>query len=97
MVENTTTVLLTNISNDYLYFHRHRFVIESPEIAIPCLVILFIASVLGTFGNVLILIAVKRTKQLHNVESVLIVNLAISDMYVTAVADPMSIVGKYNA
>ncbi|KAJ8301991.1 hypothetical protein KUTeg_020978 [Tegillarca granosa] len=92
MVENITTVPLTRV--DYVYFHRHRFIVESPEIAIPCLIILFIASVLGTFGNVLILVAVKRTKQLHNVESILIVNLAISDMYVTAVADPMSIVAK---
>lgn len=76
-------------------FERHEFLNNSPGIAIPVLIVLTAACVVGTFGNVLILMSVATTKELQNVESIFIVNLACSDLYVTMVADPMSILGKY--
>lgn len=76
-------------------FDRFEFMQSSPAVAVPLLVILFFASVLGTFGNILIVISVATTKELRNVESIFLVNLAFSDLYVTMIADPMSIIGKY--
>lgn len=75
-------------------FGRHGFLRANPWTAIPSVAVLSVASLGGTFGNVLTLLSVALCKDVRNVESVFIVNLAISDLYVTAVADPMSIVGK---
>ncbi|XP_046568437.1 melatonin receptor type 1B-B-like [Haliotis rubra] len=77
-----------------LTFGRHEFLTIQPEIAIPILFILGLATVAGTLGNGLILVSVATRKSLHNVESIFIVNLACSDLYVTAIADPMSIIAK---
>ncbi|XP_071083595.1 melatonin receptor type 1B-B-like [Haliotis cracherodii] len=77
-----------------LTFERHEFLTIQPEIAIPILFVLGLATVIGTLGNGLILVSVATRKYLHNVESIFIVNLACSDLYVTALADPMSIIAK---
>ncbi|KAL3851850.1 hypothetical protein ACJMK2_015552 [Sinanodonta woodiana] len=93
-------VIHANISNDSihiamgageLYYLKHQFLNSHPHIVLPCLVILVVASVVGTAGNILILLAVARTKELRNVESFFIVNMACSDLYVTLIADPMNI------
>ncbi|VDI28886.1 Hypothetical predicted protein, partial [Mytilus galloprovincialis] len=81
-------------STDNLYFRRFEFIQDSPVSAILSMIFLTIASVVGTFGNIIILMIVSKTKELKQVQSVFIVNLAISDMYVTLIADPMSIVEK---
>ncbi|XP_052090330.1 melatonin receptor type 1B-A-like [Mytilus californianus] len=81
-------------SKDCLYFRRFEFIQESPGFAILSILLLVIASLVGTFGNFLILIVVSKAKELRQVQSVFMVNLAISDLYVTMIADPMSIVGK---
>lgn len=73
-----------------------EFVDTWPGLAIFLLIVLCIASLLGTLGNVLILVSVATQKELQNVESVFIVNLAMCDLYVTVLADPLSIVGKRN-
>jgi hypothetical protein len=36
-----------------------------------------------------------RMKELKKPRSVFIINLVIADIYVTLIADPMSIIGKY--
>lgn len=95
VLNNSTSVdigVVSVIASDV--FNRHEFLNGSPGIAIPVLIVLTAASIIGTFGNVLILMSVATTKELQNVESIFIVNLACSDLYVTIVADPMSIVGK---
>jgi len=76
------------------HFGKYEFIQATPGFAILCIVLLTLASVVGTFGNVLILIVVSKTKELRQTQSIFIVNLAISDMYVTLIADPMSIVGE---
>lgn len=75
-------------------FGRHEFISSSPGTAIPTLIILVVATVIGTFGNIVTLILVCTRRVIRNVEKVFIVNLAISDMYVTSFADPMSFIAK---
>ena len=74
-------------------FDRYEFVSESPAVVVLVLVVLVIAALIGAFGNILILVAVCRSK-MKSLEYIFIGNLAISDLYVTMVADPMSIVGE---
>lgn len=76
------------------YFGQYEFIQDTPGLAITCIALLTLASVVGTFGNVMILIVVSKTKELRQTQSIFIVNLAISDLYVTLIADPMSIVGE---
>jgi hypothetical protein len=71
--------------------NAHR-IYDAPGIALSCIVLLMLASDVGTFGNIMILIVVSKTKELRQTQSIFIINLAISDMYVTLIADPMSIV-----
>ena len=75
-------------------FGKHEFIRTKPWTAIPVIVILSVASFVGTAGNILTLLAIASNKKLRNAEMIFIVNLAISDLYVTAIADPLSIVGK---
>lgn len=76
-------------------FSKHEFLQVKPWAAFPVIIFLSVASFIGTLGNVLTLLAIARNKSVRNVESMFIVNLAISDLYVTTVADPISIIGKY--
>ena len=75
-------------------FAKHEFISSYPWTAFPTVLFLFSACFTGTFGNILILLAVLTYKEVRTVESMFIVNLACSDLYVTMIADPMSIVGK---
>ena len=91
---NQSTTLSSATVDSGLFFNRHEFVKTRPGLAVPCLIILVIASIVGTFGNILTLAVICTKSKLRNTESIFIVNLAISDLYVTLLADPMSIVGK---
>lgn len=91
--QTTNTSVLDSIAGKY--FDRYEFLQTSPGVAVPLLVVLFVASVFGTFGNILIVVSVATTRELQNVESIFLVNLAFSDLYVTMIADPMSIIGEY--
>ena len=77
-------------------FAKHEFLHTRPWAAFPTIVVLSVASFVGTAGNVLTLLAIASNKSVRNIESMFIVNLAISDLYVTTVADPMSIIGTYD-
>lgn len=90
-----TNYTLLNVSfSDEIIFGRHQFVRERPEVAIPCLIILCVAAIIGTFGNLLILSAILKYRDLRSVETIFIVNLALSDLFVTTIGDPMSMLGK---
>ena len=68
----------------------------NPWAAFPSIFILTAASLFGTGGNVLVLLAIATWRRLRrHTESVFLINLAISDLYVTTVVDPMSLIGKY--
>ena len=75
-------------------YARHEFVTDSPWLGIPCVCVLGLAAAVGTFENIIIIIVIllKKTK---SAESFLMANLALSDLYITVVADPMSIIGMY--
>ena len=75
-------------------FGRYEFLQHKPWIAIPSIIILAIVSSGGTFGNILTILAVAFSRKIRHVEKAFVVNLALSDLYVTAIADPMSILGK---
>ena len=87
----------TNITDHgipYQRFEPYEFLETQPALYIILVTILIIAAVVGTCGNVLILVAIATQRDLQNVESVFVVNLACCDLYVTLIADPLSIVGK---
>lgn len=75
---------------------RHQFISELPGIAIPSLIVLVFGAVVGTFGNILTMITIYTSRNLQRLECIFMANLAFSDLYITAFADPMSIVGEYD-
>ena len=92
--ECSLTVNVFQDNSQHMVLAQYEFVQDNPWLAFPIVLVLFAASVIGTFGNILILLSVFMCKNVRTVESTFIVNLALSDMYVTLVADPFSIIGK---
>ena len=90
-MNNTLTSLQPGFAG---VFGKHEILNSKPWAAWPTIVILSLASFVGSVGNILTLLAIASNKSVRNVESFFIVNFAISDMYLTAEADPMSIIGK---
>ena len=95
---NTTSTSGGNFQPDsrqqHFVFAKYEFVQTNPWLAFPVVLVLFAASLVGTSGNILIFLSVLFYKKVRTVESTFIVNLALSDMFVTLIADPFSIVGK---
>ena len=77
-----------------MYYEPYEFLALQPALSILLITTLVIASIVGSSGNIFILIAIATQRDLHTVESIFIANLACSDLYVTLIADPLSIVGK---
>lgn len=73
-------------------FGRFQFVWEAPGIALTSVLILAIAALVGTSGNLLILVSVCHTIK---GKSLFVGNLAVSDLFVTLIVDPINILGKY--
>ena len=94
---NTTLTSGDNFQPDsrqqQFVFAKYEFVQTNPWLAFPVVLVLFAASLVGTSGNILIFLSVLFYKKVRTVESTFIVNLALSDMFVTLIADPFSIVG----
>lgn len=74
---------------------RFEFVRQYPGVGFFLLIFLVLGAIFGTFGNALILVSVCRIINMRSLEYIFIANLALSDMYVTLLADPMNIVGRY--
>ncbi|KAH3819149.1 melatonin receptor type 1B-like [Dreissena polymorpha] len=70
------------------------YVTAKPFLGITYVIILGVTSVVGTFGNGLILYVVSVKRIIRKVESIFILNLAVSDIFVTAVANVISLLGK---
>ncbi|WAR23628.1 MTR1A-like protein, partial [Mya arenaria] len=87
IMDRIGTIASNNISDQISsaadgYFGRHEFITTQPAVAVPCVIILSVASLLGTFGNVLILYVIATKSRLRNkMESTFIASLAISDLY----------------
>lgn len=75
-------------------YGRYEFITTRPEVALPVVIILVIASVVGTVGSISTLLVIINMKHYKFAESIFMLNLVISDLYVIVVADPMSVVGK---
>ena len=71
------------------------FIAKYPATAVPYLFIAFTASIVGTIGNVSVLSVIFVYKPLKNARNVFLVNLALADLLVTAIANPFGIIGKY--
>ena len=54
-----------------------------------------VALLIGTCGNVIIIIVTSTTNAMNKVGKHFIINLAVSDLCVTGIAEPMCIVGKW--
>ena len=75
-------------------FGRFQFVQESPGVAIGSIFVLTMASIIGNFGNILILVAVFTTLKTKSLEFIFVGNLAVSDSFVTLVVNPINILGR---
>lgn len=78
-LSNDTTSAIPGFSDPGL-FDRYQFLTESPGVAISVIVILLLAGLVGTCGNILILLALCVMKDMKSLESIFIANLAISDI-----------------
>lgn len=65
----------------------------NPTLAIVYIVIVGIALLVGTIGNVLIIIIFTLMRRINKSGKEFMVNLAIADLCVTAIADPLCILG----
>lgn len=97
MEQNSTTIL--NSTNKYntsgfdrhpILSHCRDFELKSMEIFIS-VVLYSIIAVGGSLGNTLVLLVIKRTLNLQTACGVLIANLALADLLVTALAIPIVI------
>jgi len=80
---------------------------RKPVVAVPYVGVLCVAAVVGTFGNLVVVITVivpwlrSRRQRARNTGNdagrAFIANLALSDMIVTAVINPLAVVGVYTA
>lgn len=90
----TYTYRINGSSEGVVVYGRHEFIQTRTWLAAPVVSIICLASLIGTAGNALILTVICSNKLGRNVTTMFIMNLAISDLYVTLVADPMSIIGR---
>lgn len=80
--------------NNVPVYGRHEFLKSRTLIATPVIVLISLACIVGTLGNFFILLVVCSNKLGRNVTTTFIMNLAVSDMIVTLIVDPMSLIGK---
>jgi hypothetical protein len=90
--------LLNSNSSFAVEIHeRHGLLTKSPFIAYPCLLALGISATMGSVGNFLVIFVILFDKTLHSPDTIFIANLAVSDMYMTLIAVPFSIIGNYHS
>jgi hypothetical protein len=82
--------LLSNDTAMSLYHH-------APAVATPYIVVVSLASIIGTLGNLLVVGTLSRSVRFRNrknVGNIFIINLASSDLIVTAIINPIAVAGK---
>ena len=92
---NQTQGVGSNASS--LFDERALPLLEShPALAVPYILLTVLATLLGTGGNTLVLLvnALSQWQGVTKVGGAFIVNLAVADLCVTAIADPFCIIGK---
>ena len=63
---------------------------------IPYITWLLLMSLIGTFGNLLIILSLVVEKKLRTLSNIFIVNLAFADIFVTTIIDPFSVIAVFN-
>ena len=63
-------------------------------LAVLYCILVGVALLLGTFGNLIILTVTLTTDAMNKVGKYFVVNLALADLCVAGIADPMCIIGK---
>lgn len=83
--------IINSTSSVSFIWAQHR------QLAVPYIAILGTASVIGTGGNLLVIATIGlMSRQRHRgVGNVFVLNLALSDLIVTALINPFSILGKF--
>lgn len=89
---NAATVQASD--NGYHLIGGKHFVAKYPWTALPYLTIATVASGVGILGNLGVLIVIFAHKPLKNARNAFLVNLALADLLVTAIADPFGVIGK---
>ena len=97
---NSTTSNDDIIHNDEILVVDHdiggmKYVRSHPIVASVYLFIALTASIVGTIGNIFILLALALHGDLRHARNIFIANLAIADLCVTAFANPFGIIGEY--
>ncbi|XP_066269313.1 melatonin receptor type 1A-like [Branchiostoma lanceolatum] len=64
---------------------------ELPRVTMMVLVVILI--VVGTIGNLSIILVISLTKDLWTTTNIFIINLAVADLFVTTIVDPYNAVG----
>ena len=83
-----------NLTNLNETFGGIIFLMENLSDYMPYTAVNFIAIILGTFGNVVIIGSIMCTKELQTVTNSFILNLAFSDLLISCVIDSFTVVGK---
>ncbi len=84
--------MILNSSSDREY---SLLIDERPGVVIPYLIILTTAAVSGTFGNMMVMATILMSQgRSRGVGNIFIFNLASSDIIVTALINPFSVIGK---
>ncbi|KAI8498018.1 melatonin receptor [Branchiostoma belcheri] len=65
--------------------------LELPRVVMMILVVILI--VVGTIGNMSIILVISLTKDLWTTTNTFIINLAVADLFVTIIVDPYNAVG----
>ena len=69
-------------------------VTSHPTVAVSYIAALAVAALVGTVGNLCVIASLLAPAERRRKGNIFIVNLALSDLIVTAVVDPLNIVGK---
>ena len=72
----------------------YDYIQKYPYQAWPFLLVAGTCSVVGTIGNIFVVLSLIVNKNLRNRRNIFIANLALADFIVTSVGDPFSVIGK---
>ena len=93
-ITSVSNITVTTIHPDE-FIGGHRYIEANPVAAYLYVTIATTATVIGFFGNMVVLACVGLVKSLRNSRNVFLVNLAIADLIITGFADSFSIAGMW--
>ena len=85
-----------NATDEHQNQSNDKWHIWLPTYFIPHFIWLVLVSLVGTFGNILIITSVALNKQLQVISNVFVVNLAVADVIVTSIIIPFAELALFN-